>query len=153
MKWLYLPDRNLGLLLWILLALFCFRVGAQLLQLLHPVGFLPDFEHWQGGNLPYGLLFLSQLVIIYVCARTALGIQRATTAINRRLGQTLRALGIIYFTVMVVRLMLGLSLLSDSHWFSSTIPALFHLVLASFMIVTSQYHLGTAPAPVHEQNR
>ena len=143
----------LGHLLWILLGLFCFRVGAQLLQLLYSVSFLPAFEHWQGGNLPYGWLLFSQVVIIYICTRTTLGIQRGTTTVKPSLGKTLHVLGMVYFSIMALRLILGLSLLSDIHWFNSTIPAFFHLVLAGFMIATSQYHLQATPKPEHDQNR
>ena len=146
-------HNSLGLLLWIFLALFCFRVSAQLLQLLYPVTFLPAFEHWQGGNLPYGWLLFSQVLIIYICARTALGIQRGSFAVIPALGKTLFYIGIIYFVVMALRLILGLSLLSDNHWFGSTIPAIFHLVLAGFMIATSQYHLRHRPKPEHDRNR
>ena len=47
-----------------LLILFCFRVGAQALQRWAPVNFLPPFEDWQSGALPYELLLAFQIGII-----------------------------------------------------------------------------------------
>jgi len=39
-------SRKHGFWLILLLSLFCFRVGAQLLQRFSPVSFLPAFEDW-----------------------------------------------------------------------------------------------------------
>ncbi|MCY4625891.1 MAG: hypothetical protein OXC99_12955 [Chloroflexi bacterium] len=40
---------------------------------------------------------------------------------------------------MAVRLVAGLTLLSDVEWFASTLPALFHVVLASFILLFGHY--------------
>ena len=42
---------------------------------------------------------------------------------------------------MVVRLMLGLTVLSSHYWFANHLPTFFHLVLASFMLVAGAFHL------------
>lgn len=40
---------HLNLLL-VLFLFFCFRVAAQLIQRIHPIGFLPPFEAWHSGT-------------------------------------------------------------------------------------------------------
>jgi hypothetical protein len=47
--------------------------------------------------------------------------------------------GGLYFAVMAVRLVLGLSVLSHSGWFSTWIPTVFHLVLAGLMMLIAAY--------------
>ncbi|MDE0207469.1 MAG: hypothetical protein OXP66_15765, partial [Candidatus Tectomicrobia bacterium] len=47
-----------------LTALFVLRVCAQLVQALYPVGWIPEFEAWQSGVLPYPVLLASQFGII-----------------------------------------------------------------------------------------
>ncbi len=57
--------RGLGLLT----VLFGFRVVAQLVQAWHPLRFLPPFEAWHSGALPYGWLVGTQVVIMAMCLR------------------------------------------------------------------------------------
>ncbi|MBL4708849.1 MAG: hypothetical protein JKY48_10475 [Flavobacteriales bacterium] len=135
-----LANKSLALLLWALLALFCFRVMAQLIQFFYPLAFLPSFTSWHSGKMPYGFLVLVQLVIIYYCYNAASGIHRATTKPNRMLAKFLLGLGSLYLLTMIFRVSLGLTLLAENRWFSNHIPTFFHFVLATFMLVTSSYH-------------
>ncbi|RLA45036.1 MAG: hypothetical protein DRR06_08215 [Gammaproteobacteria bacterium] len=135
-----LANNKLAAILWILLALFCFRVAAQLIQFYYPTSLLPPFESWHSEKVPYGILVLAQLVIIYFCLRTAYGVYRGTTNRNRTRGIILLALGGLYFATMVVRVSLGLTVFSDNRWFSNHIPTFFHFVLATFILMTSSYH-------------
>ncbi|MEM7791418.1 MAG: hypothetical protein AAF546_08450 [Verrucomicrobiota bacterium] len=48
------------MILTLLLVIFCFRVFAQLLQAVQPVDFLPPFERWASGLLPYPILLITQ---------------------------------------------------------------------------------------------
>jgi len=50
--------------LWLFLALFAVRVVAQPLSLVVHSAFLPPFESWHSGALPYGLLIASQVAIL-----------------------------------------------------------------------------------------
>lgn len=50
-------------------------------------------------------------------------------------------LGFAYFLLMFGRFLIGILGLSEFSWFQKPIPALFHLVLASFMIMLGMYHL------------
>ena len=126
-------------LLWLLLALFCFRVAAQLAAAATPLPFLPAFEAWHSGALPYPALVAAQLVIVVLYAWMARGIGGRTRP-RPRLGRSLLLFGSLYFTCMAVRLVLGATLLSGSSWWCAPIPSIFHLVLAGFLIVAGHFH-------------
>jgi hypothetical protein len=55
------------IILSILFLLFLARVLSQLIQSVYPLDFLPDFESFQSGALPYGALLVFQLLIIAWC--------------------------------------------------------------------------------------
>lgn len=130
--------------LWMLLGAFVFRVLAQLLQATSPVSWLPGFEQWQGSHLPYPVLLSSQVLIIcallILIGRLARGRFRAC----QQLGRGLLLLGGLYFAAMLLRLVLGLTLLSSVSWFGKPIPAFFHLVLASIVLLIGHYHCYSA---------
>jgi len=129
-----------AVLLWSLFALFLFRVLAQLIQYVTPVGSLPPFGRWQGSGLSYPVLLGSQLVILAVMGWGAVGIGRGGVRVRRATGAWLLALGSLYFLSMGVRLILGLTLLANSAWFAKTLPAFFHMVLATFILVAGHFH-------------
>ncbi len=126
--------------LWLLNMLFAFRVVAQLLQARFAIPFLPAFEQWQGSSLPYSILLLSQILILLVFAIIAWRYPIGRMAPCALVGVTMLSLGGVYFAVMLVRLVLGLTVLSHSHWFASYPPALFRLVLAGFLLLAGDFH-------------
>ena len=126
--------------LWILLALFCLRVFGQLLVGFVPIAFLPAFEEWDSGALPYPALVFVQFVIIVVYAMMAWRIGRGKTEPSRRAGVWLLGIGSVYFALMLGRLMLGLTALEGHPWFDKPIPSFFHLVLAGFLLVAGHFH-------------
>lgn len=140
MKPLPLARHKLAVILWILLALFCFRVTAQLIQGIYPLSLLPPFERWHSAKMPYGVLLSLQLIIIFVCSKTALNIYRGTSARRPVLGKFLFVGGSLYFFIMVARLSLGITVFSEHPWFSQHIPTFFHFVLATFSLLVSNYH-------------
>jgi len=121
-------------------ALFSLRVLGQLIQVAFPVGFLPALEAWQGSSIPYGVLLGIQVAIIALVLLLARRIRYGTLIPNRRMGGILLTLGAVYFTVMLARLVLGLTVLSDHPWFAKPIPAFFHLVLAGMVLTIGHYH-------------
>ena len=123
-----------------LTVLFSFRVVAQLVQTWHPVEFLPPFNTWHSGALPYGWLVGVQIVIIAVCLRIVWCLKKGTITPSRSKGKILFTLGSVYLITMCIRLMVGLTVASDHYWFGATLPTVFHLVLASFLIVYSRFH-------------
>jgi hypothetical protein len=120
--------------LWTLLALFALRVLGQLLVVAGVAPFLPPMGDWQSGLLPYPLLFASQLVILalfgIICVQISYG--RGYFVQPRRwLATPLWIFGWIYAGAMVIRYAL---LRTD------IIPVVFHIVLASFLIVLARRH-------------
>ena len=56
------------------------------------------------------------------------------------LGRVINNLAWVYWGAMFLRLLLGLTLLQDVHWFARSLPALFHLVLANMLMLLGDYH-------------
>ena len=141
-------------LLWVFSTLFAFRVAAQLVQHASPIGVLPPFEAWQGSSLRYPVLLTTQLVILAALVLGATAVTRRARA-NRQIGAWLLALGSVYFVSMSARLVLGLTLLAQVSWFAKSLPALFHMVLAGYILTLGHYHwareftsaVGVSPEP------
>ena len=120
--------------LWILLGLFALRVLGQLLVVAGIAPFLPPMEEWQSGLLPYPVLLASQLVILAMLATVCVQFSRQRGFFVRRnawLATPLWIVGWIYAIGMVVRYAL---LRRD------IIPVIFHIVLASFLLVVARHH-------------
>jgi hypothetical protein len=133
--------------LWLLIALFTCRVLAQPVSLVTGAPWLPPFEAWQSGAVPYPLLLASQLAILAVFVPGTHAVSRGIVQLGRRGGILLLALGTMYFMGMVARLVLGLTTMRGHTWFDRPIPTFFHLVLASSVIVYGhvQYRYGKTP--------
>ena len=127
-----------------MLALFVIRVIAQPLSLIVDSPLLPRFESWHGGVLPYPALLLAQLLIIAWFTRTAWRFSKGDVTPHHRRGIWVTAFGIVYFLTMLARLILGLTVLRESRWFTSYLPTFFHLVLASYLLLYAHYHLQSA---------
>ncbi len=122
-----------------LTGLFALRVVGQLVQTIGPVSFLPPFDAFQGSTLPYAALLAAQLAII--AAQIEILRRVRNGAIRPRAWQQRAcfALGGAYFAVMAFRLVAGWTFLADVAWFSKSIPAFFHVVLASFLLTLGHY--------------
>jgi hypothetical protein len=134
------PSRRYAPWLWLLLGLFTIRVLAQPIALRVDTPLLPRFESWHSGLLPYPVLFFTQVVIILWLSRTAWGFTKGVVAPQFRLGLVMMALGGLYFAAMVARLLLGATVLSQRRWFASPLPTVFHLVLATYLILYGHFH-------------
>lgn len=128
--------------LWFLVLLFCMRVLGQLIQAVYQVPWLPPLAVWQGSTVPYGVLLTIQAAIIIamliITRRHAAGIVQR----RPRLGSWLLLAGAIYFLGMAARLIIGLAGWSGDPWFYRPIPAFFHLVLASYVLLLAAFHLN-----------
>jgi hypothetical protein len=141
------PSRRYAVSLWVLFALFLFRVVAQPLSLVVHLAILPPFDSWYSGLVSYGLLLGSQVVILAVEGWTAWRFTIGAVTPRRWLGVAALIFGSLYFVSMVARLVLGLTVLSDSPWFAHPVPTLFHLPLAGFVVLFGRFHYvhgGTA---------
>ena len=126
------------------MAAFLFRVAAQAIQARHPVAWLPPFGAWHSATLPYWQLLLSQFVILAAQLWVLVAMLRGRHRPRRWLGLTLLVLGAAYFAFMLFRLIGGLTFLSHVPWFQVILPTVFHLVLASFLLVLADFHLRFA---------
>lgn len=126
--------------LWLCAGLFAFRVMAQVISLVFPTALLPAFESWHGGVLPYPALLTIQLLILFWLIRTAIQFSLNSQTPRRRIGLAVIIFASLYFIAMFLRLALGLTILSDNRWFSSYLPAFFHLVLASYLLLYGHFH-------------
>jgi hypothetical protein len=70
--------------------LFIFRVIAQLLQKFFDLPFLPAFDAWQSGALPYSWLVVAQIIIIVVMIFTITKLMNKNLVPNKILGKVLR---------------------------------------------------------------
>jgi len=126
--------------LWMLTIFFAMRVLGQALQRWAPQPFLPPFDAFQGSNLPYWLLLSVQLVILVVMIVVARRVQTGSLAPSARAGTVLALVGWIYMTLSVGRIAVGLSAPAAPAWFSTWIPAVFHVVLAAYVLTLAHYH-------------
>jgi hypothetical protein len=127
-------------LLWILTLLFALRVLAQALQRWLPQAFLPSFERFQGSNLSYPMLLTAQVLILIAMLGYSWKAQRN----ERRLINTLSCFGAIYMIGSVARIAIGLTISSAPPWFSAWISAVFHLVLAGYLLTLAwTYHCAS----------
>lgn len=126
--------------LWVLLGLFCVRVAAQLIAAVAPLPYVPSFDQWASGALPYPALVAAQISIIVAYAAVAHRIGNGSSRPSAAVGRWLLAAGAVYFATMAVRLLAGLTVSSGHWWFDKPLPSFFHLVLASFLIVAGRFH-------------
>lgn len=125
-----------------LLGLFIFRVLGQLIVANFDVAFLPPMQQWQSGLLPYPLLVFFQVLIIGLYARICYEFRTGSGFFvkpNRKLAKSLTAFGCIYFAAMVLRYIIRMALFPEARWFDGTLPILFHLVLAGFILMVAHY--------------
>ena len=127
--------------LWILLALFALRVAGQLLVVTGHAPFLPPMDDWQSGLLPYPLLLASQIVILGVLGTVSVQFSRGSGVFvrpHRRLATPLWVIGWTYAVGMILRYAL---LRRDA------IPVVFHIVLATFLVVVAHHHRSARARP------
>ncbi len=135
-----MDSQKIGIVLWLLVGLFCLRVLAQLAVHTVDISFLPPFEAWHSGTMPYGLLVFFQAVILLFLTKTALRFSRKQVAASQRTGVFILIIGSIYFFAMVLRMAFGLTVYTESRWFSNYLSTAFHYVLALYLILVGWYH-------------
>ena len=118
-----------------LTALFVLRVCAQLLQALFPVDWIPEFEAWHTGLLPYPVLLAGQFGIIGLMSFVLHRVRNGNIRARLWKYRVCLVFGGAYFAVMAFRWIAGLTFLADQAWFAKSLPAFFHLVLASFILL------------------
>ena len=147
-----MKSRQYAFILLLLTSVFSIRVFAQLIQVFHSVEFLPAFDRWHSGSLPYGWLLVAQALILAICLRIVWGAFNETIAFSQKKGRILFALGIMYLLAMSTRLIVGLTIAPNHFWLGATLPSVFHLVLASFVLLYGLLHCN-APQSLTPKHR
>lgn len=126
-------------LLGLFTGLFGLRVAAQFVQSASPTRLLPPFDAWQGSRLDYPLLLTSQVLILAAMVWGTRAVYRRAR-VRESVGRWLVVLGAVYLAFMGARLVLGLTVLVAVAWFAEPLPALFHMVLAGYVLTFGHYH-------------
>lgn len=134
-----LLSHRYAALLWIFTVLFAGRVLGQMTQCWWPRPWLPDFQSFQGSSLPYSVLLAMQLLILAVMARYAWRVQCCRFALSLHAVRWLMWFGRLYLASSLLRIGIGLTVVSAPPWFSTWIPAVFHLVLAGYVLTLVFY--------------
>lgn len=127
--------------------LFVLRVAGQALVGLGEGSFLPPFERWYSGLLPYWLLLPAQIALIVLMLKIVADFARRNGSFVRlkpRTGIILQVLAGIYALSMVMRYVLTMTLHPELRWFTGTIPIWFHFVLAAFLYTLGRYQVRRA---------
>ena len=140
---LNLSSQRLAPFLWLLLGGFVLRVTGQILVAFWGVTWLPPMSEWISGLMPYPYLLPSQLLMIVVFAKVCLDFSRGSgwfVKTRPAFGRGVLYFGYTYFAGMIVRYGLQMILQPETRWFGGTIPIVFHLVLAGFIILFGLWH-------------
>ena len=138
-----LPPQRLAPLLWFLAAAFVARVAAQMLVAFGQVTWLPPMSEWMSGLMPYPYLLPSQFVMIALCVKVCFDFTRGEGwFVESRpfFARGVLYFGYIYFGGMIVRYVVQMIVRPETRWFGGTIPIVFHLVLATFVIAFGRWH-------------
>ena len=124
--------------------LFVLRVLGQLAVALFEPSWLPPFERWYSGLMPYPLLLPTQLAMVAAMIKIVADVARGSGLFVRlgpRIGRFLVRGSYAYAAGMVVRYVITMSLHPELRWFTGTIPIWFHLVLAAFLYTLGRYQV------------
>lgn len=124
-----------------LTVLFAGRVVAQPLAAVTRWRFLPPFEAWQSGALPYPVLLTSQVALLALMVWTARRIGVGRLGRSRPVGWALAVFTGLYGGVMTGRLVLGLTVARGHWWLDAPLPTVFHLVLTTYLSIVVHHHL------------
>jgi hypothetical protein len=145
----YDPDprrRRYALLLGLLTFLFALRTAGQAIQRWAPVDWLPPFRDFQGSALPYWLLLAIQLLLLALMIAVTCDVEAGHRRRNPRASRILRWIGGLYMAGALGRIAVGLALPGAPAWFTTWIPAIFHVVLAAFVLTLAAYHATLSSA-------
>jgi hypothetical protein len=119
-------------------ALFAFRVIAQVEVLLLEPAWLPGMDAWYSGLLPYPLLLPAQIAILAIMTVAAWNprVRRGLFArAHPRAARALRGFAIAYAAAMAARLLWIVGQHGYEFWREGAIPVAFHWVLALFLLI------------------
>jgi len=122
--------------LWTCIGLFLLRVLGQLEVVLIAPAWLPTMEQWYSGLLPYPLLLPAQILLLMLMTGLVVREMRGRRFVGERTWLTITSL--VYFAVMLLRLIVQFLRGADDVIAAGGIPVAFHWVLALFLLVLSR---------------
>jgi hypothetical protein len=122
--------------LWACIGLFLLRVLGQIEVVLIAPVWLPPMEAWYSGLLPYPLLLPAQILILMLMTGLTVNEMRRPHGGPGR--HWLRVVSLLYFSAMLVRLIVQFLRGADNVIAAGGIPVAFHWVLALFLLVLSR---------------
>lgn len=135
-----LRDRS-ELVLWACIALFFARVVGQIEVLLLAPAWLPEMSAWYSGLLPYPILLPLQIALLMLMCALAVRVRAkrpGATDTSGGAARVWRALAILYFVAMAVRLAVSVERYGHDFYLNGAIPIAFHWVLALFAVVCTR---------------
>jgi hypothetical protein len=133
-------DRARIIVLWVCTGLFFLRVIGQVEVLLLAPPWLPPMDAWYSGLLPYPVLLPAQIAILMLMSVLVFREMQVNTsqAQPARWRLWVRGAALVYFAVMVVRLVVQTARGAEDVIAAGGIPVAFHWVLALFLLVLSR---------------
>ena len=110
--------------------------------------FYPRWSSGKSGLLPYPALLAAQVIILVTFGIAAAQFTRGRGYFvdgGRWLGTPLWIAGWIYALSMVLRYVVWMAIRPDQRWTGDLIPVVFHVVLASFLLVVAHHHRRAGP--------
>jgi len=138
-------------ILWSCTFLFLLRVLGQLEALLLAPAWLPTMDEWYSGLIPYPLLLPLQIAILMIMSAVVMREMQVRCGSSDSDGVAwLRRIAVVYFAVMLIRLIVQLLRGADSVIDAGGIPVAFHWVLALFLLVLGRRSSGSMRADLKE---
>ena len=137
-------------MIWTSLILFACRISSQVFVGIYSPTWLPPWEEWYWGFVPYPPLFLSELSLLMVMTLVAYdssrkngwffkNIQKHAIGLNRFV--------IIYFFCNALRYVMTMALHPDHRWLKGTIPIGCHFVLILFLYSSVRHTKSQSVSP------
>ena len=133
-----------GLYLWLFTVLVFGRVLGQLVVARFAPRWLPPFEHWQSGLLPYPALLAGQAIVLTLMFWISIDFSRGAgfwVEPRPRLGLAALVWSYLYFAAMLARYVIRMVRRPDQRWLGGTIPIIFHSVVAAFQWTFGTFHV------------
>ena len=132
-----------SLCLWLFTVLLFGRVLGQLVVARFGPRWLPPFEQWQSGLLPYPVLLVGQALVLTLMIWISADFFRGAgfwVQPRPRLGLAALVWSYLYFAAMIARYVVRMTRRPDQRWLGGTIPIIFHSVVAAFQWTFGTYH-------------
>lgn len=131
-----MSSRARIVVLWTCTGLFLLRVLGQIEVVLISPTWLPPMEQWYSGLLPYPWLLPAQILILMLMTALVVNEMHGPHPAARRCWLTIASL--IYFAVMLLRLIVQYLRGAEDFAAAGGIPIVFHWVLALFLLILSR---------------